>query len=233
MRKSIKKLVIHEGRYRLSVAHLLIALVTMFAILPFLDFIAYGTLVESIAFTVVMLAAVNAVGGRRNMLLAAAALAAPAIILRWIDHMWPAGISKDLYLLAGIAFVSFVIFHLFRFVILAPQVNSEVLCAAISIYALLAVAWSFIYTLLERWQPGAIEFTVPHNAEAGLEGFIAIYFSVQILSTITFGDMLPVSNIARMLALLESTTGVFYMAILVARLVGLYTGNAASRISSS
>jgi hypothetical protein len=46
-------------------------------------------------------------------------------------------------------------------------------------------------------------------------------FSVQILTTITFGDILPV-YIARMLALVQSTSGVFYMAILVARLVGLY-----------
>jgi hypothetical protein len=61
-----------------------------------------------------------------------------------------------------------------------------------------------------------------------MSGFTALYFSVQILTTITFGDILPVSNIARMLALVQSTSGVFYMAILVARLVGLYSSGGTS-----
>ena len=54
-------------------------------------------------------------------------------------------------------------------------------------------------------------------------GFTALYFSVQILTTITFGDILPASNIARMLAIVEAAAGVFYLAIMIARLVGLYS----------
>ncbi len=232
MRKSLKGLVMHEGRYRLSVAHLLVAIFAMFVVLPFADYTAYGPWIEAVAFTVVMLCAINAVGGRRNMLFAAAGLAFPAILLRWVYHIFPFGVSKDLYLLAGIAFVSFVIYQLLRFVVIAPQVNSEVLCAAVAVYALMAVAWSFVFTILNHWQPGALKFTNPHDAEATLQGFIAIYFSVQVLTTITFGDILPVSNVARMLALVESAMGVFYMAILMARLVGVYTSTSTNTSSS-
>jgi hypothetical protein len=124
--------------------------------------------------------------------------------------------------------VSFVIFHLLRFVVAAPQVNSEVLCAAVAIYLLFAIVWAFIYTLLARWQPGAFDLTNANDAKNAMTGFTALYFSVQILTTITFGDILPVSNVARMLALVQSTSGVFYMAILVARLVGLYSSGGPS-----
>ena len=51
---------------------------------------------------------------------------------------------------------------------------------------------------------------------------MALYYSVQVITTITFGDILPVPNIARMTAIVEATTGVFYMATLISRLVGLY-----------
>ena len=45
---------------------------------------------------------------------------------------------------------------------------------------------------------------------------------MQVITTITFGDILPLSNIARMMTIVEATAGVFYMAILISRLVGLY-----------
>jgi hypothetical protein len=162
------------------------------------------------------------------MLIAAAVMATPAILTRWLYHLWPDSVLYDLYLVAATAFVAFVIFQLLKFVVSAPSVNGEVLCAAVSIYLLFAVVWAFIYTLLARWQPSAFEWTSPNDARIALSGFTALYFSVQILTTITFGDILPVSNIARMLALVQSTSGVFYMAILVARLVGLYSSGGTS-----
>lgn len=220
----VSRLPIREGRYRFSVAHLLTALIVLFVVTPFVERWSYGALVESVVFTLMMLAAVNAVGGRRQTQLAAAALAAPALLARWVHHVWPESLMHDLSLLTAVAFVAFVIWHLFRYVILAQVVNSEVLCAAISIYLLFAVGWAFLFTILARWDPNAFTFTVAADAKQTLESFTALYFSVQIVTTITFGDILPVSNVARMMAIVEAALGVFYMAILISRLVGLYTG---------
>lgn len=233
MRPTIKHLTMQEGRYRFSVLHLLVAIVVMFVVSPFVDRMAYGQFVESVIFSVLMLAAMNAVGGRRSVLVAAALLVLPVLLARWINHFWPNLVPVDISLAAAMIFVAFVIVHLFRFVIAAPQVNSEVICAAISIYLLFAVAWAFAYSLLARWQPGAFEFTNANDADARMIGFTALYFSIQISTTITFGDILPVSNVARMMALVQSTAGVFYMATMVARLVGLYSSSAASNRSQS
>jgi hypothetical protein len=217
-----KGFVVYEGRHRFSVAHLLVAIVAMFIVLPIADRIEYGRLVESVIFTILMLAAVSAVGGRRGALIIAALLAAPAILMRWLSHIG-LGLPTDVHLIAAVVFVAFVIWQLLRFVIAAPQVNAEVLCAAISVYLLFALAWSFIYTILWRGDPSALVFTNPVDSKAELRGFNALYYSVQVLTTITFGDILPVSNLARMLTLVEAVFGVFYLAILVARLVGLYS----------
>ena len=213
----------YEGRRRLSVAHLLTALMALFIIAPFVDRFAYGNLIESGVFTAVLLTAVGAVGGRRRTLIAAALLAVPALAARWLNHLAPSLVPTDIGLVLAIVFVLFVIAHLFRFVITAKCVTTEVLCAAISVYLLFAIVGSQLYTLLGRWDPGAFSFTVPADSQATMSGFMALYFSVQILTTITFGDILPVSPVARMMAIVEAGIGVFYLAILIARLVGLYS----------
>ena len=214
---------LHEGWNRFSVAYLVVALAAMFVVLPFVDHLAYGNLVESVAFTIVLLAAVSAVGGRRGTLVAAALLVVPALTGRWLYHLWPGLVPLEPSLVAAFVFVAFVVVHLFRFVMSATEVNSEVLCAAISVYLLFAVAWSFLYTIVAAFDPSAFAFTASSRADNTMRGFTALYFSIEALTTIAFGDILPVSNVARMLALVEGTTGIFYMAILVARLVGLYS----------
>jgi hypothetical protein len=50
-----------------------------------------------------------------------------------------------------------------------------------------------------------------------------MYFSFVTLSTIGYGDIIPVNHVARMLAIIEATSGLLYMAMLVARLVALYS----------
>jgi ion channel len=214
---------LQEGLHRLSVAHLLIALVVMFVALPFLQALQFGRLVEAVIFTVVMLAAVNAVGGRRHTLIGASILVAPALVTRWVDHFVPGLLPIAPSIISAIVFVVFVAWHLLRFVMTAPTVTPEVLYAAISIYLLIAVAWAFLYQLVATFDPAAFAFTLPAEAGDQMVGFTAVYFSAQTLTTIAFGDIVPVTNVARMLALFEAATGMFYMTMLVARLVAVYS----------
>jgi voltage-gated potassium channel len=61
------------------------------------------------------------------------------------------------------------------------------------------------------------------DAPATLDGFSALYFSVITLCTVGYGDITPVSRVARMLAMTEAITGLFYMAVLISRLVSVYS----------
>jgi hypothetical protein len=58
-----------------------------------------------------------------------------------------------------------------------------------------------------------------------MEGFEALYFSFVTLTTVGYGDIIPVSNAARMLAVTEAATGLFFVAVLIARLVSHYSRN--------
>jgi voltage-gated potassium channel Kch len=54
-------------------------------------------------------------------------------------------------------------------------------------------------------------------------GFNGIYFSFITLSTVGYGDITPLSRAARWLAAIEAMTGLLYVAVLIARLVSLYS----------
>ena len=56
-----------------------------------------------------------------------------------------------------------------------------------------------------------------------MDGFNAFYFSFVTLSAIGYGDITPVSRVARMLAVTEAVTGMFYVPMLVARLVSIHS----------
>ncbi len=123
-----------------------------------------------------------------------------------------------------IAFVAFVGYHLLRFVLTAPKVDSEVLCASIAVYLLMGICWAFTYILVGKLIPDAFVFSTG-GAGQSMIGFEAAYFSFVTLTTCGFGDVVPVANVARMLAVLEAVTGMFYVAILIARLVSVYSSS--------
>jgi len=222
-----------EGAHRFSVAHFLIALVLWLACFPFVAQLPYGILIDGSLMTMVLLSAVLAVGGRRRTLLAAAVLVTPALVTTWIDRFRPGLLPGGLALAAAIVFLVFLIAHLLTFILRAPWVNAEVLCAAVATYLVIAILWAFAYTLVARLIPGSFDFTVKGDPYRSMAGFEALYFSFSTLTTVGYGDIIPVSNPARMLAMMEATTGVLYVAVLIARLVGHYSGNRPADITSS
>ncbi len=209
------------GLYRYSVGWFLGALVGLFVAAPLMEVMPNGRLVSSVAVSVTMVAAVLAVGGRRASLMLAAILAIPVLIGWWLDHHRSEGFAFQWFIGSFLLFLTYVIFQFFRFVLRAPQVNSEVLCAGISIYLLLALWWTGAYVLVARLVPGS--FGGLPTSTPNLEGFEALYFSLVTLTTVGFGDITPLSRPARMLAMVEALTGTLYMAVLVSRLVSLHT----------
>lgn len=211
------------GFARFSAVELLIALVLLIVAMPFLEDLPGGDLVEAILFSIVLGSAVLAVGGRRRMLGWAAVLACPAILGKWINHFRPEFFARPLFLVAALIFIVFIVVNLLRFVLRAPRVNSEVLCASIAAYLLLGLAWTFGYMLTGNFQADAFAFNTAHPGADSMDGPAAFYFSFVTLSTVGYGDITPVSHVARMLAVTESMTGLLYVAVLIARLVALYS----------
>jgi len=211
-----------SGIYRHSAAHFLAALVLIFVTAPFIEDLRGGELIEAVLMTVVLLSAVLAVGGRRRTLVWASVLVIPALVGKWINHWRPDLMPPEVFLGAGLLFVLFVVLHLLRFILRAPRIDSEILCLGVSNYLMLGWLWAFAYMLVDRMVPGSFAFTVGPSSVRSLEGFRGFYFSYSTITTVAYGDIIPLSSAVRMLAMAEAMAGMLYVALLIARLVSLY-----------
>jgi hypothetical protein len=122
------------------------------------------------------------------------------------------------------AFFGLTVIGLFSFLKNARTVSEAHLYTAVSIYLLLGLQWFALYSAVEAVYPGAI---LHSSARADRQSEL-LYFSLVTLSTIGYGDVVPVYGEVRMLAALEGVAGVLYVAITVAILVSAYKQQNAS-----
>ena len=120
------------------------------------------------------------------------------------------------------AFFALTAAGLFSYLKNSRTVTEAQLYTAISIYLLLALLWASLYLAMDAFSPGAIQMG-SHPADRQTE---LLYFSLVTLSTIGYGDIVPLSGEARILAALEGVTGVLYIAITVALLVSRFRNEA-------
>ncbi len=120
---------------------------------------------------------------------------------------------------------------LLKYIFRARVVNFDVLLAACTVYLLLGAIFVPIYGFIETmtWFPDQMT----HAFSDGLNTYpngpfpwqTIVYYSYATLSTLGYGDVLPATYWARSVATLEAVIGVLYMAVIVARLVGLYAAH--------
>jgi len=209
--------------HRFSTVELLVALALLFLFFPFVEEVKGGDVIVSVLLSLVLISAVIAVANRGLTLVVALLLMIPAIAGRWINHFRPDLIPPPVFLTSGLVLVAFVVVNLLRFVLRAPSVNTEVLCASISAYLMLGLMWTMAYWLVDQLTPGGAFSFNTHAGKQSMNGFNAFYFSFITLSTVGYGDITPLSRIARWLAATEAMTGLLYVTVLIARLVSLYS----------
>jgi hypothetical protein len=116
------------------------------------------------------------------------------------------------------AFFALAAVGLFSYLSNSRIVTQAHLYTAVNIYLLLGLLWATLYLAIDAFYPGSIQMGT-HPAERETE---LLYFSLITLSTIGYGDIVPLSGEARMLSALEGVTGVLYIAVTVAILVNRF-----------
>ena len=103
-----------------------------------------------------------------------------------------------------------------RFLVNSRDVDSETLYAAVGTYLLAGVFFGQIYWAIESAWPGSLVGPDP------VTQLSAIYYSFVTLATLGYGDFLPRTDIARGVATFEVIGGQLFLAVMVARLIGLF-----------
>ena len=123
-------------------------------------------------------------------------------------------------LLAMFIFLLLATFNAFRQIAVGNDISPNRIVGAVCVYLLLGVMWSLAYNVLEYLQPGSFK---------GLSELVSptwnpdwIYFSFVTITTLGYGDITPITQTARSLAVAEAIVGQFYIAVLVAGLVSAY-----------
>ncbi len=114
-------------------------------------------------------------------------------------------------------FLAYVLVLILHFISTRHQVSADVIMAAVCGYFLLGFMWAYAFFFLETAQPGSFRFT--REGAPTTQDFI--YFSFVTMTTVGYGDCLPVSNAGRSLSVLEAVMGQLYLAVTIARLVGM------------
>jgi hypothetical protein len=137
-------------------------------------------------------------------------------------------VAPGTVLLAGKAIIATIFFGFLSAVILREVLRAEVVDAdtirgAVCAYLFVGVCWAGAYAVVELLHPGSLALPAADaaNVPAGARPEQLLYFSFVTLATIGYGDFLPLTPLTRALAWMEAVFGQFYIAVLVARVVGL------------
>lgn len=138
----------------------------------------------------------------------------------WLDN---AGFDQ-LYLLLLLSFFISSALRTAKQVMFTGDIDGNKILGAICLYLLMGLIWAILYTLVQLSFPNS--FT---NINSNNEWFTLfpnfIYFSFVTITTLGFGDISPLLPISRFLVYFEAIVGQFYLAILVASLVGSHMSN--------
>ena len=208
---------------------LLILLLSIFTLSPFVVPYHYGPTILNVIAAAVLLSATYAVGARRSFWIFGLSLTVVSIGL---SLRLAAGPTHWLIIISHgslVVVIGFFAVAILGYVLRSGKVTADKLYAAICVYLLFGYAWTFAYSLIEEVQPGSFTSLTtigPHDLVSRVMQMR--YFSFVTLATVGYGDIVPHTQLARTMALLEAMLGQFYLVALIGRLVGLHIVHANS-----
>jgi len=174
-----------------------------------------GRLLGDALVSVMLVSGAAAVADRQSMLIVSV-ITVPALLVRWTSWFFPTAdlaVWREISTLATLVVLCGVVLAL---VVRRGPITARRIQGAIAVYLLLGFIWAEAYELVALWHPGAFTGTVH-----GSGSLPWTYYSFVTLTTMGYGDIMPVHPLARAIAVLEALTGQLYLAIMLARLVSL------------
>ncbi|MBK1619744.1 ion channel [Lamprobacter modestohalophilus] len=197
----------------------LLLLTTASSLVP----LAIGALVGNLAASAVLLAGLFSMYHRRGLLLVGMLLLTPALATRWVFFWLETPALAPISLAFWLLFTSYNAGALFVFIQRRGTPTNDTIYGGVCVYVLMGYCFGAGFALLETLNPGSFNFVngTPESPLA-LE-FQMAYFSLVTLSTLGYGDITPLSPVARSLAMVEAVVGPMFVAVFLARLVGVRT----------
>lgn len=212
--------------------NLLLILITLLVI-----FRPYGAQIVHLAvwqllLTCTLLSAIFNANHTRKVKILVTVLACPTVLLCWANLFHPVGIIFIGNIIFIVIFMTICSASVISNVVVRARVTLETLRGVVGAYFMVAILFAYIYYLIEFITPGS--FLIPHQA-TNIFSYAEdlselIYFSFITLLTIGYGDVVPLKSYSQTAVIIEGIIGQFYIAILVARIVSVYTFSADKKL---
>ncbi len=174
----------------------------------------------TVLFLAIPLAGVYAASYNKRALVIAIILVIPAIVtgtdLNLDTQLFAAWLSH----VSAVAFYGFTTTVVLAHVLRQKTITADTIYGALSVYLLLGITWAFAFAAVDDLSPGSFFIDIAYDTDGVLERVDFFYYSFVTLTTLGYGDILPLTAQARMLAALEAVCGVLFTATLIASLMG-------------
>jgi voltage-gated potassium channel len=206
-----------HDRYSLT---LLVSLLFFLVLGAFLQNNWISQVVMFLSMYAILIVAILKLSEKRAMPWPALLLTASSVLVTFVTIFHPVHTLRIANWLLLSAFFGYVSVALFSFLERPGAIIRAKLLASLSLYLILGMFYFTVFNLIQEVHPGSFVEVGPTPIAASRDSLF--YFSLATLTTLAYGDVVPVSRPARIIAVLEAATGVFYVAIMVARLVAAY-----------
>jgi hypothetical protein len=210
--------------------YLFVVLIAMIAILPFVPATDNGRLVFNLLNLFLLVATVATVGRSMASFVIALLLAVPVAWFQYQGIVLDDGDELLKSWLFGCALYAIVTGYLLRYVFQPEVMTQDKLFGAAAAYLMIGVVWTYVYVIVGHLYPNSFMILGTPGKLAFAD---ALYLSVTVLTSTGFGDITPLTRQARGVCMVEQITGALFVAILIARLAGVYPPLALRRRDSS
>jgi voltage-gated potassium channel len=199
---------------------LLIALVALLFSSALFDqlFDGAGARIVNLSITTTLLVAVWSLDHRRKRHLSRFGISVVLLAITIGDILLMSAQLNAIVLVLILLFLGATIVIAARQILFTGHIDGNKIIGAITIYLLIGLSWAFAYLLVEQLYPGSINGLEHDNWQDNLN--TVIYYSFVTLTALGYGDITPAMSLSRFLAYMEAVVGQFYLAILVASLIG-------------
>jgi hypothetical protein len=194
----------------------LLALIAAVSFMPATD---HGRLVVNAVNMFVLIATIAAIGRTTMSFVIAVLLAMPAVWFQYVG-LWndtDADLATSWMFSATLFFA--VAVYLLRYVFQPRIMTPDKLFGAAAAYLIIGVFWAYAYAIVGFYYPQSYMVLGQPGALVYAD---ALYLSMTVLTSTGFGDITPLTRVARGVCMLEQITGALFVAILIARLAGVY-----------
>ena len=205
---------------------LTVLIVALIVLVPFIEGFIRLKLSANLFFSIIFISTIYAASQKRNHIIISVILAIPTILSLWSKDIAISNTLITIGYICGVILFSFAVILILKYIFSEQVVTRQTISAAVVVYLLIALMWTFIYRLIAMLYPAS--FAIAHTKLLDAEN-IYLYFSLVTITTLGYGDITPIGSQAISLSVLEAITGQIYLVVVIAWFVGLYVSKKSSK----